>query len=95
MGNLLDNPVRHGAPPFRLISTGNDVVSISIIDSGCAPPELEPHRLEPSAKTGLCGETGLGLCLGQEMAWRRRGAVAYPLRARQPLRSSSGFPLLH
>ena len=84
MGNLLDNPVRHGAPPFRLISTGNDVVSISIIDSGCAPPELEPHRLEPSAKTGLCGETGLGLCLGQEMAWRRRGAVAYPLRARQP-----------
>jgi PAS domain S-box-containing protein len=78
LDNLLDNAVRHGAPPFRLISSVNDVVSIRVIDSGPGvPPELEPHLFERFAKTGLSGGTGLGLYLVQEIARRHGGAVVY------------------
>ena len=86
LDNLLDNAVRHGSPPFRLIGSVSDVVSIRVIDEGPGvAPELEPHLFERFATTGPSEGTGLGLHLVREIARRHGGDVIYhPPAGEQP-----------
>jgi PAS domain S-box-containing protein len=78
LDNLLDNAVRHGAPPIALVGSITDVISIKVTDTGLGiPADLEPHLFERFAITGPTGGTGLGLYLVRQIARRHGGDVLY------------------
>jgi PAS domain S-box-containing protein len=79
LDNLLDNAVRHGLPPVRLLGLvdGDDVL-IRVSDAGPGvPAELEPHLFQRFALAGSTGGTGLGLYLVREIARGHGGDVEY------------------
>jgi PAS domain S-box-containing protein len=85
LDNLLDNAVRHGAPPIGLGVTVEDDVSIVVTDGGDGIPlDLEGRLFDRFAFTGPAGGTGLGLYLVREIARRHGGDATYlpPTHAR-------------
>lgn len=78
LDNLLDNAVRHGAPPICLIGTLEDRVIIRVTDGGAGIPEdLVPHLFDRFAIAGPSGGTGLGLYLVRQIARRHGGEATY------------------
>jgi len=79
LDNLIDNAVRHGRPPVRLLGlVDDDAIRIRVSDSGPGVPrDLEPHLFERFAMGGPSGATGLGLYLVREIARGHGGDVEY------------------
>jgi PAS domain S-box-containing protein len=78
LDNLLDNAVRHGAPPIGLGVTADEDVSIMVTDGGDGIPlDLEGRLFERFALSGPAGGTGLGLYLVREIARRHGGDATY------------------
>ena len=78
LDNLIDNAIRHGAPPIGVTGTANDEVCIRVTDAGSGvPADLTPHLFERFAKSGATGGTGLGLYLVREIARRHGGDATY------------------
>jgi hypothetical protein len=79
LDNLVDNAVRHGAPPIRLsglVDAGQ--VRIRVSDAGSGVPDaLVPHLFERFAIAGASGATGLGLYLVREIARAHGGEAEY------------------
>lgn len=95
LDNLLDNAVRHGRPPIRLVGTVNGSVCIDVTDSGPGvPTDLVPRLFERFASGGASGGTGLGLYLVREIAQRHGGDVTYhPPADGEPARFELRLPL--
>jgi PAS domain S-box-containing protein len=78
LDNLIDNAVRHGRPPVRVVGTVDDAVRIRVTDAGAGVPhELVPHLFERFASSTDSSGDGLGLFLAREIAHRHGGEVAY------------------
>ena len=79
LDNLLDNAIRHGAPPITLFGTAvNDEVHIRVSDAGPGVPTgLVPRLFERFAIAGRTGGTGLGLYLVREIARGHGGEADY------------------
>jgi PAS domain S-box-containing protein len=78
LDNLLDNAVRHGAPPIGLRASVDGDVSIRVTDGGPGiPSELAQRLFQQFATSGADGGTGLGLFLVREIARRHGGEVTY------------------
>jgi len=77
--NLLDNAIRHGAPPVTLVGgVVDDEVRIRVLDAGPGvAPELVPRLFDRFAIGGRAGGTGLGLYLVREIARGHGGDSAY------------------
>ena len=79
LDNLLDNAIRHGAPPINLLGSAVDnQVLIRVSDAGPGVPTgLLPRLFERFAIGGRSGGTGLGLYLVREIARGHGGDAAY------------------
>jgi PAS domain S-box-containing protein len=79
LDNLIDNAVRHGRPPVRLLGlVDDDTIRIRVSDSGPGvPADVEPKLFERFAMGGPSGATGLGLYLVREIARGHGGDVEY------------------
>ena len=79
LDNLVDNAVRHGAPPIRLTGVSDgDQACIRVSDGGAGvADELVPHLFERFAIAGPAGATGLGLHLVREIARAHGGDATY------------------
>ncbi len=79
LDNLLDNAIRHGAPPINLLGAAvHDEVRIRVTDAGPGvPAELLPRMFEQFATSGTSGGTGLGLYLVREIARGHGGEASY------------------
>lgn len=79
LDNLLDNAVRHGGAPVRVVgSADGDRVRICVSDAGPGVPrELIPRLFERFAIAGPTGGTGLGLYLVREIARGHGGDAVY------------------
>jgi PAS domain S-box-containing protein len=91
--NLLDNAVRHGAPPVTASArVVDDRVELRVTDAGeGVPDELVPRVFERFAASGATGGTGLGLYLVREIARGHGGEAVY----RPPTDSSPTAFLVH
>lgn len=79
--NLLENAVRHGAPPFEVtIDPAGDDVEFTVVDHGTGvPPGFAPQLFErftraPGVRTG---GSGLGLAIVAGLAELNGGGVRY------------------
>ncbi len=79
LDNLLDNAIRHGAPPINLLgSSDHDEVHIRVSDAGPGVPTgLVPSLFEQFSVAGRSGGTGLGLYLVREIARGHGGEASY------------------
>ena len=79
LDNLLENAIRHGAPPINLFGTDvNEEVHIRVSDAGHGVPTgLVPRLFERFAIAGRSGGTGLGLYLVREIARGHGGEAEY------------------
>jgi PAS domain S-box-containing protein len=78
LDNLLDNAVRHGAPPVGLLASVESEISIRVTDRGPGvPSELAPRLFQQFVTSGAEGGTGLGLFLVREIARRHGGEVTH------------------
>jgi PAS domain S-box-containing protein len=78
LDNLVDNAVRHGAPPIGIVGSINDEVRIRVTDGGRGvPAELVPRLFEAFANSGDSAGRGLGLNLVREIARRHGGEAVY------------------
>ena len=79
LDNLLDNAVRHGAPPRTMSTTVHDgQVEITVTDAGRGvPDELAPRLFARFATAGAGGGTGLGLYLVREIMRGHGGDAVY------------------
>lgn len=77
--NLLDNAIRHGAPPFTMgAQVRGDHVELRVTDAGHGvPDELVLRLFDRFAAAGATGGTGLGLYLVREIARGHGGEVVY------------------
>ena len=77
--NLLDNAIRHGAPPFTMgAQVRGDDVELRVTDAGHGvPDELVLRLFDRFAAAGATGGTGLGLYLVREIARGHGGEVVY------------------
>ena len=77
--NLLDNAIRHGAPPFTMgAQVRGDHVELRVTDAGHGvPDELVSRLFDRFAAAGATGGTGLGLYLVREIARGHGGEVVY------------------
>ncbi len=96
LDNLLDNAVRHGAPPIAVVGAATpDGVHIRVTDAGPGiPAELLPRLFERFAIAGSSGGTGLGLYLVREIARGHGGEAEYhPPGPGQPTSFEIRLPL--
>ena len=79
LDNLLDNAVRHGAPPFAISTEVRDrQVEIKVTDAGRGvPDEVAPRLFDRFATAGAAGGTGLGLYLVREIMRGHGGDALY------------------
>jgi PAS domain S-box-containing protein len=79
LDNLIDNAVRHGAPPITLAARlTEDHVEVRVTDAGAGvPPELVPRLFDRFATAGATSGTGLGLYLVREIMRSHGGDVVY------------------
>jgi PAS domain S-box-containing protein len=79
LDNLLDNALRHGAPPVVLHGSAvPGEVCVRVTDSGPGvPADLVPRLFERFAFAGSSGGTGLGLHLVREIARAHGGDLTY------------------
>jgi PAS domain S-box-containing protein len=79
LDNLLDNAIRHGAPPITVVGeVVDDEVRIRVTDAGPGvPADLVPRLFDRFAIGGPSGGTGLGLYLVSEIARGHGGQAAY------------------
>jgi hypothetical protein len=78
LDNLINNAVRHGAPPISLSSMVNGVIRIRVSDAGeGVSAELEPRLFERFVASADTGGTGLGLYIAREIVRRHGGDVTY------------------
>jgi signal transduction histidine kinase len=79
LDNLLDNAVRHGAPPFALLGDAvGDAIHIRVTDAGSGvPAEIVPRLFQRFSIAGASGGTGLGLYLIREIARGHGGEAEY------------------
>jgi PAS domain S-box-containing protein len=78
LDNLVENAVRHGAPPYSLVGKVDGDVRITVTDGGHGvPADLIPHLFEPFANSGDSAGRGLGLNLVREIARRHGGEAVY------------------
>jgi len=77
--NLLDNAIRHGAPPFTMgAQVRGDHVELRVTDAGHGvPDELVSRLFDRFAAAGATSGTGLGLYLVREIARGHGGEVVY------------------
>jgi hypothetical protein len=77
--NLLDNALRHGAPPVRVRAREvDDRVEITVSDAGPGVDPAVQHRLfQRFATGGRRGGTGLGLFIVREVVRSYGGEVRY------------------
>lgn len=95
LDNLLDNAVRHGAPPFAMVARLEDEqVEITVTDAGPGPPpELVPRLFDRFASSGPHGGTGLGLFLVREIMRGHGGEAAFsPTAPDRPSAFTLRFP---
>lgn len=96
LDNLLDNAVRHGAPP--LVVSGRvrgDEVELRVTDSGPGvPADLVTRVFDRFATAGPTSGTGLGLYLVREIARGHAGEAVYqPPAADSPTTFLVRFPV--
>lgn len=79
LDNLLDNAVRHGAPPLTISAQVlDDEVELRVTDAGPGvPAELAPRLFDRFATAGATGGTGLGLYLVREIMTGHGGEAEY------------------
>jgi PAS domain S-box-containing protein len=79
LDNLLDNAVRHGAPPLTVSAHVIDgEVELRVSDTGPGvPAELAPRLFDRFATAGVAGGTGLGLYLVREIMRGHGGEATY------------------
>lgn len=79
LDNLLDNAVRHGAPPVTISAQlAADQVELRVTDAGPGvPDDLVPRLFHRFAAGGPTSGTGLGLYLVREIARGHGGGAAY------------------
>ncbi|KRE96020.1 hypothetical protein ASG76_02915 [Nocardioides sp. Soil774] len=79
LDNLLDNAVRHGAPPFAVEARlRDDQVELRVTDGGPGvPQDVAPRLFERFVAGGASRGTGLGLHLVREIARGHGGSLAY------------------
>ncbi len=77
--NLINNAVRHGAPPVRIQVTADDEsVGIDVVDHGPGVPEQVVDRVFDRFATGAPSVgTGLGLFIVRELARAQQGDAVY------------------
>ncbi|WP_457190054.1 PAS domain S-box protein [Nocardioides sp. P5_E3] len=77
--NLLDNAIRHGAPPYAMgAQVRGDHVELRVTDAGLGvPDELVSRLFDRFAAAGATSGTGLGLYLVREIARGHGGEVVY------------------
>jgi two-component system OmpR family sensor kinase len=80
--NLIENAVRHGAPPVEIeLGRSGNSVTIAVHDCGPGIPEAERERVfepfyRPSGRTESAGSWGLGLSIVRQIALRHDGSVS-------------------
>lgn len=79
LDNLLDNAVRHGAPPVTMSArVRDDEVELRVTDAGeGVPDDLVPRLFDRFAAGGATSGTGLGLYLVREIARGHGGGADY------------------
>ena len=94
LDNLLDNALRHGAPPICLTGTVTEQVHIRVTDGGPGvPAELVPGLFDRFAKAGPHQGTGLGLYLVRQIARELGGDAQYhPPTSNEPAAFEMSFP---
>jgi signal transduction histidine kinase len=91
LANVLANALRHGAPPFRIVSSngGADQVRVAVEDAGPGiPPELVPRLFDRFERGGEGRGVGLGLAIAKTYAVALGGDLVY-----RPLERGSRFEL--
>jgi len=80
--NLLENALKHGAPPVRVeIQTPSDVVELTVSDEGPGLPTSELERIfdrfyrVDRARSRATGGIGLGLAICQSIALAHGGSI--------------------
>ena len=96
LDNLIDNAVRHGAPPIALVARMDaEHVEIDVTDAGAGvPAELVPRLFDRFATAGATSGTGLGLYLVREIMRGHGGDVVYaPPEEHAPTRFTIRLPV--
>ena len=96
LDNLLDNAVRHGAPPLAMTARlTEDHVEVRVTDAGAGvPAELVPRLFDRFATAGATSGTGLGLYLVREIMKGHGGEVVYePPAERGPTTFTIRLPI--
>lgn len=81
--NLIQNALRHGAPPFIVeVGQHGGAIELRVSDRGPGVPEAERERIfeafyRPAGSGEAAGGWGLGLSLVRQIAMRHRGDVRY------------------
>jgi len=81
--NLMQNALRHGAPPVQAtIETGPSVIRLRVCDRGQGIPEAERERVfepfyRPARRSESKGSWGLGLALVSQIATHHGATVSY------------------
>lgn len=81
LANLVDNACRYGAPAAIAIRDTDELLSISVLDSGPGIPEaelervFEPFRRLEESRSRTTGGTGLGLAIARNIARAHGGEV--------------------
>ncbi len=92
--NLIGNALQHGdeqdAVHVRLDGTHDDVVSMSVVNTGRIPAEVLPHIFDPfrggQREAGRTDGLGLGLYIVQQIVAAHHGSVE--VRAEEPNRTA-------
>jgi two-component system osmolarity sensor histidine kinase EnvZ len=99
LGNLMDNAVRYGAPPFTIATRrAGEMVQIQVTDAGPGIPPQEidamrqPFRRGSSARAGVAG-SGLGLAIVDRVTQLHGGTLHLSNRPEGGVSAQMELPL--